>query len=74
MLQTILSLYIQSLLYAAILVVLASGTWFLLRLIRRKDKTVQERQEVLYDLLIINAMVIPILSFGILGILLMMRV
>lgn len=74
MLQTIVGLYLKSLFIAAILVVLASLAWFLLRLFKKKDKTIQERQEVLFDLLIINVMTIPILSFGIVSILLMLRV
>ncbi|MGT2715589.1 DUF4059 family protein [Streptococcus respiraculi] len=73
MLQTILGLYLKGLLIAAVLVVLASLAWFLVRLIKKKDKTIQERQEVLFDLLIINVMTIPILSFGVVGILLMLR-
>ncbi|MBF0776773.1 hypothetical protein BVE84_09090 [Streptococcus azizii] len=74
MLQTILGLYMKSLLIATVLVVIASTGWFLLRLLKKKDKTHQDRQEVLFDLLIINVMTIPILSFGIVGILLMARV
>ncbi|MER0122775.1 DUF4059 family protein [Streptococcus sp. ZJ93] len=74
MLQILLGLYIKSLLIAAVLVIFVSIGWFLLRLLKKKDKTLQERQEVLFDLLIINVMTIPILSFGIVGILLMMRV
>ncbi|MGT2950405.1 hypothetical protein BU202_04455 [Streptococcus cuniculi] len=74
MLQTILGLYVKSLLIAAVVVVFLSISWFLLRLVKKKDKTIQERQEVLFDLLIINVMTIPILSFGIVGILLMLRV
>ncbi|MBF0778009.1 DUF4059 family protein [Streptococcus cuniculi] len=74
MLQTILGLYVKSLLIAAVVVVFLSIGWFLLRLVKKKDKTIQERQEVLFDLLIINVMTIPILSFGIVGILLMLRV
>ncbi|MGT2800208.1 DUF4059 family protein [Streptococcus marmotae] len=74
MLQILLGLYIKSLLIATVLVILVSVGWFLLRLLKKKDKTLQDRQEVLFDLLIINVMTIPILSFGIVGILLMMRV
>lgn len=74
MLQTILGLYMKSLLIATVLVVIASTGWFLFRLLKKKDKTHQDRQEVLFDLLIINVMTIPILSFGIVGILLMARV
>ncbi len=74
MLQMILGLYMKSLLIAAVLMILASLGWFLFRLIKKKDRTMQERQEVLFDLLIINVMTIPILSFGVVGILLMLRV
>ncbi len=73
MLQTILSLYLQSLLLAAVAVIFVSLIWFLARMIKRTDKTLQARQEVLYDLLIINVMTIPIISFGIVGILLMLK-
>lgn len=73
MLQTILSLYLQSLLLAAVAVIFVSLIWFLARMIKRTDKTLQARQEVLYDLLIINVMTIPVISFGIVGILLMLK-
>ncbi|MGT2711821.1 DUF4059 family protein [Streptococcus oriscaviae] len=73
MLQTILSLYLQSLLLAAVAVIFVSLIWFFARMIKRTDKTLQARQEVLYDLLIINVMTIPIISFGIVGILLMLK-
>lgn len=74
MLQTLLGLYLKSLLIATVLVVVVCLVWLLLRLARKKDKTPQERQEFLFDLLIIHVMTIPILSFGIVGILLMLRV
>lgn len=74
MLQTILSLYLQSLLISAILVLLASLVWFVIRAIKGIDRTLNERREFSYDLLIINVMTIPIYAFGIIGILLIMKV
>ncbi|WP_170242373.1 DUF4059 family protein [Streptococcus suis] len=73
MLQSILSNYLQGLLIATIIVVLLSLTWFLIRALKNRDKTYQERQEFLYDLLLINIMTIPILAFGIVAILLMLK-
>lgn len=73
MLQSILSNYLQGLLIATIIVVLLSLIWFLIRALKNLDKTYQERQEFLYDLLLINIMTIPILAFGIVAILLMLK-
>lgn len=73
MLQIILGLYLQSLLIATGIVLLASLCWLFLRLVREIDKTRQDRQEFLFDLLIIAVMTIPILSFGVVGVLLMLR-
>ncbi|HEL1585926.1 TPA: DUF4059 family protein [Streptococcus suis] len=71
--ESILGLYLQSLLLTIVFMVVVSGFWFLGRMIRRVDKTVQERQDALYDLMMINVMTIPILSFGVLGVLLMLK-
>ena len=73
MLQTILSRYLQGLLYSAIAMSLASLIWFVMRASKGVDRTQQERREFLYDLLIINVMTIPIFSFGIIGILLIVK-
>ncbi len=73
MLQNILSFYIQGLLLAALTVVFCSLTWFILRAAKGVDKTHKERQDFLFDLLMINVMTIPIVAFGIVGILLMLK-
>lgn len=73
MLQTILSLYLQSLMFSAAAVMLVSLFWFGLRAKKGVDKTLHERREFLYDLLIINVMTIPIIAFGIIGILLILK-
>ncbi|MDO5078241.1 DUF4059 family protein [Streptococcus minor] len=73
MLQTILSLYLESLLFSAIIVVIASLAWFVVRASKGRDKTQHEKREFLYDLLIINVMTIPIFAFGIIGLILILR-
>lgn len=73
MLQTILSFYFQSLLFSAIIVILMSLIWFTSRAGKGLDRTADERHQFLVDLLIINVMTIPILAFGIVGILIMLK-
>lgn len=73
MLQNILSFYLQGLLVAALLVILSSLTYFVLRAGKKVDRTPQERQDFIFDLLMINVMTIPILAFGVMGILLMFK-
>ncbi len=73
MLQNILSFYLQGLLLASLLVISASLVWFVLRMTKGVDKTLQERQDFLFDLLMIDVMTIPIVAFGIVGILLMLK-
>lgn len=73
MLQTILSLYLQSLLFSAIAIVMTSLIWFVFRASKGLDRTLDERKDFLYDLLIINVMTIPIFAFGVIGILLMVK-
>ncbi|MGT2753517.1 DUF4059 family protein [Streptococcus ovis] len=73
MLQTILSLYLQGLVIATLLVIFLSACWFMMRVVKGLDKTVRERREALYDVLMMNVMTIPIVSFGIVGILLILK-
>lgn len=73
MLQNILSFYLQGLLIASIFVIFSSLVWFVLRGTKGEDQSLQARQELLFDLLMINVMTIPIVAFGIVGILLMFK-
>lgn len=73
MLQNILSFYMQGLLLASLLVIVVSLVWFVLRASKGVDKSLQERQDFLFDLLLIDVMTIPIVAFGIVGILLMVK-
>lgn len=73
MLIKIFSLYIQSLIYTTILVGLADGLWLLLQRLGRKGRTLAVGQSQIYDLLLITIMTIPILSFAIFGLLVVLK-
>ncbi|MEW4355222.1 DUF4059 family protein [Streptococcus pneumoniae] len=73
MFSQILSLYLQSLLLTTILVGTLLGIWIGIRAIRNKDKTAKARQAHLYDMLLIGVMTIPVLSFAMMGILLVLK-
>ena len=73
MLIKIFSLYIQSLIYTTILVGLADGFWLLLQSLGLKDRTLTVGQSQIYDLLLITIMTIPILSFAIFGLLVVLK-
>ncbi|MGQ7386953.1 DUF4059 family protein [Streptococcus suis] len=74
MLQNILSFYLQGLLIATIFVIVISFIWFLIRASKSVDKTLKERYDFLFDLLMINVMTIPIVAFGVVSIILMIKV
>ncbi|AGU72255.1 DUF4059 family protein [Streptococcus constellatus subsp. pharyngis] len=73
MLFRVFILYLESLLITALLVGSFLGLWIGLRAVRRVDKTVRDRQAHLYDMLLIAVMTIPILSFAMMGILLVLK-
>lgn len=74
MLMQILSFYLQGLLYATVLVLALNGLWLFSRAVRKLDKTIKERQAMLYETLLISVMVIPILAFAMMGLLLVIKV
>lgn len=73
MLKQIFSLYIESLLLTTALIGGLSGILILARMASRKDKTAKARQAHLFDVLLIDIMTIPILSFAGMGILLVLK-
>ena len=73
MLIKIFSLYIQSLIYTTIRVGLADGLWLLLQRLGRKARTRAVGESQIYDLLLITIMTIPILSFAIFGLLVVLK-
>lgn len=74
MLVRILGLYLQSLAATAILVLVVGWLVLALRKLRYKSMTLKERRASLYEVLLIAVMVIPILSFAVMGLILMVRV
>ena len=73
MLNQLLSLYIESLIITSIGVLVASAVWIVLRVARKTDKTAKERQLHLYDILLIDIMTIPVLTFAVIGVLFILR-
>ena len=73
MLNQLLSLYIESLIITSIGVLVASAIWIGLRASRKTDKTAKERQLHLYDILLIDIMTIPVLTFAVIGVLFILR-
>lgn len=74
MLEMMLSLYLKSLLLASLLVLFLCFLWFMRRVLKGLDKTVEARRQALYEGIIMVLMTIPILSFGILALLVMFSV
>lgn len=66
-------LYFQSLLLTTLLVVLFLGIWIGLRAISGVDKTAKARQAHLYDMIMIGVLTIPVLSFAMMGLLLVFK-
>ena len=73
MLNQLLSLYIESLIITSVGVLVASAVWIGLRAARKNDKTAKERQLHLYDILLIDIMTIPVLTFAVIGVLFILR-
>ncbi|EGJ27480.1 DUF4059 family protein [Streptococcus porcinus] len=73
MLLELFSLYLQGLVIALVLVLVICLLWILLRARSRKDKTAVERQAFLYDILMIAILLVPILSFAVMSILLVLK-
>lgn len=73
MLSRVFLLYLESLLITTLLVGSFLGLWIGLHALRRVDKTIKNRQAHLYDMLLIAVMTIPILSFAMMGILLVLK-
>ncbi|MEQ9763316.1 DUF4059 family protein [Streptococcus jiangjianxini] len=73
MLHTLISFYLQGLLLATIFVFIAGLTYMVNRAYKKVDKTAKERQEVLYDVLMICVLTVPIFSFAFMALLLVLR-
>ncbi|AUC25438.1 DUF4059 family protein [Streptococcus uberis] len=73
MLVELFSLYLQGLFLSICLVLGICLIWILLRARSKKDKTAIEKQAFLYDMLMIAILLIPIVSFAVMSILLVLK-
>ncbi|MFI3615736.1 DUF4059 family protein [Streptococcus uberis] len=73
MLVELFSLYLQGLFLSICLVLGICLIWILLRARSKKDKTAIEKQAFLYDILMIAILLIPIVSFAVMSILLVLK-
>lgn len=73
MLQQVLSVYVEALLLTTVLMTVFSLIWIAWRAFTKKDKTKKERQSHLFDVLLIAIMTTPVLTFAMVGILMVYR-
>lgn len=73
MLHTLVSFYLQGLLLATIVVVITGLAYVVNRAYKKVDKTAREKQEVLYDVLMICILTTPIFSFAFMALLLVIK-
>ncbi|MGT2929337.1 DUF4059 family protein [Streptococcus dentasini] len=73
MLTDIFKFYLQGLLLAVVFVIIAVIYWLSYRALKLKDKTIRERQNALYDGIMMALVSIPILSFAFMAIILMIK-
>ena len=73
MLTDIFKFYLQGLFMAIVFVIFAVIFWISYRALKLKDKTIKERQNTLYDGIMMALISIPILSFAFLAIVLMIK-
>ncbi|EFQ56420.1 DUF4059 family protein [Streptococcus downei] len=73
MLTDIFKFYLQGLFMAIAFVIFAVIFWIAYRALKLKDKTIKERQNTLYDGIMMALISIPILSFAFMAIVLMIR-
>ena len=70
----ILELYIKGLIFSFLVVAVCAGIYLFAYLVRRTDKTRVERRNRVIDTILIAVLTVPILSFAVLGLLVILRV
>ena len=73
MLLQLFSLYFESLILTAILVLIFLGIWIGLRAMSGIDKTAKARQAHLYDMTMIGVLVVPVLSFAVMSLIIVFK-
>lgn len=71
--QAILSIYLKSLVISTVLIVIISGIYLLGVISRNYDKPKNIRQNRIFDILLIDILTIPIFSFAILAMLVILK-
>ena len=70
----ILQFYLKGLLISALLVLILGGLYAFTYLVRNADKPWTERRNRIFDLILVAILTIPILSFAVLGILVILNI
>lgn len=73
MLLELMGLYLQGLLLATVTALVAMVFWLGYRAYKKLDKTIAQRQQLLYEAFLMSLMTIPVLAFAFMAILLMMK-
>lgn len=73
MLVNIFKFYLQGLLTAVLVVFVLDVLWIFYRATNNLDRTVAQRQAILYEALVIALVTIPILSFAFMALILMIK-
>lgn len=70
----ILQFYLKGLLISAIFVLLVGGLYTFTYLVRNTKKPWTERRNRIFDLILVGILTTPILSFAVLGVLVILRI
>ncbi|MCG6979229.1 DUF4059 family protein [Lactococcus lactis] len=70
----ILQFYLKGLLISAIFVLLVGGLYAFAYLVRNTKKPWTERRNRIFDLILVGILTTPILSFAVLGVLVILRI
>ncbi|RZI49872.1 DUF4059 family protein [Lactococcus kimchii] len=70
----ILQFYLKGLLISALFVLFIGGLYAFTYLVRNTKKPWSERRNHIFDLILVAILTVPILSFAVLGVLVIMRI
>lgn len=73
MISTVLKFYLQGLLISAVVVLILSIIYAFAYLVRNTDKSKTARRNRILDLILVDILTIPILSFAVVGLLVILR-
>lgn len=73
MFAELMTIYLQGLVFSTITVLSICGFWIFFRAKRKLDKTALQRQQFLYEMIMIALLLIPVLSFAFMSILIVLK-